>query len=137
MSEVEGNASTVRAMMTTAGIPASVPLFLGEYNVDYNYKLNDPNNANMVGAVAAAAATYGMIEINKNVTMGALWETANDSTFGVFGSGPDYQVDPVGVVLSDLTKYMPGNRVPMTMPNNTQGLVGYTTTMPKAGSRSP
>src|SRR5581483_245551 len=104
----------------------NVPIFLGEYNVDGgNY--NDPDNGNMVGAVAAAAATYGMIESNSNFTMGALWETLNDGTYNVFGSQGNYKIDSVGTVLSDLTDYMPGNLVQTTMPSNDAGLVGYTT----------
>ena len=116
----------VRALMQASGIPDSVPLFLGEYNVDGG-DYNDPANANMVGAVAAAATTYGMIHSNANFTMGALWDVQNDSAYSVFGHQGAYQVDPVGVVLADLTAYMPGNLVQTTMPGNTPGLVGYTT----------
>jgi hypothetical protein len=124
--DVEGNAQTVRAEMRAAGIADSVPLFLGEYNVDgANY--NDPNNANMVGAVAAAAATYGMIHSNTNMTMGALWDVENDSAYSVFGLQGAFHVDSVGVVLAGLTAYMPGQLVQTIMPNNTPGLVGYTT----------
>jgi len=115
-----------RALMQASGIPDSVPLFLGEYNVDGgNY--NDPANANMVGAVAAAATTYGMIHSNANFTMGALWDVQNDSAYSVFGHQGSYQVDPVGVVLADLTAYMPGTMVQTAMPSNTPGLVGYAT----------
>jgi len=117
---------TVRALMQASGIPDSVPLFLGEYNVDGG-DYNDPANANMVGAVAAAATTYGMIHSNANFTMGALWDVQNDSAYSVFGHQGDYRIDPVGVVLADLTAYMPGNMVQTTMPSNAPGLVGYAT----------
>ncbi len=124
---MQGQAQAVRAQMRAAGIPDSVPLFLGEYNVDGG-DYNDPVNANMVGAIAAAATTYGMIHSNANFTMGALWNVQNDSAYSVFGHQGSYQVDPVGVVLADLTATMPGNMVQTTMPSNTPGLVGYTTT---------
>jgi len=117
---------TVRALMQASGIPDSVPLFLGEYNVDGG-DYNDANNANMVGAVAAAATTYGMIHSNANFTMGALWDVQNDSAYSVFGHQGDYRIDPVGVVLADLTATMPGNMVQSAMPGNTPGLVGYAT----------
>jgi len=123
---VQGQAQSVRAQMRAAGIPDSVPLFLGEYNVDGG-DYNDPDNANMVGAVAAAATTYGMVHSNVNFTMGALWDVQNDSAYSVFGRAGDYRINPVGVVLADLTAYMPGNLVQTTMPSNTPGLVGYTT----------
>jgi len=71
MTTVQASAQGVRAEMQAAGIPDSVPMFLGEYNVDGgNY--SDPNNGNMVGAVAAAATTYGIVHSNANITMGAL-----------------------------------------------------------------
>ena len=123
---VQDQGQAVRAQMRAAGIPDSVPLFLGEYNVDGG-EYTDPDNANMVGAVAAAATTYGMIHANANMTMGALWDVQNDSAYSVFGHAGDYRIDPVGVVLADLTAYMPGNLVQTTMPSNTPGLVGYTT----------
>jgi len=123
---VQSQAQAVRAQMQAAGISDSVPLFLGEYNVDGG-EYNDPANANMVGAVAAAATTYGMIHSNANMTMGALWDVQNDSAYSVFGHAGDYRIDPVGVVLADLTAYMPGTMVQTTMPSNTPGLVGYTT----------
>jgi hypothetical protein len=123
---VQGQAQAVRAQMRAAGIPDEVPLFLGEYNVDGG-DYNDPANANMVGAVAAAATTYGMIHSNANFTMGALWDVQNDSAYSVFGHQGSYGIDPVGVVLADLTATMPGNMVQTTMPGNTPGLVGYTT----------
>ncbi len=124
---VMNTAQSVRAQMQAAGIPEIVPLFLGEYNVDGgNY--SDPNNGNMVGALAAAATTYGMIHANANMTMGALWDVQNDSAYSVFGSQGNYQIDSVGILLGDLTSYMPGNLVQTTMPSDTPGLVGYTTT---------
>ena len=126
MNGTLGAGQSVRAQMQAAGIPDSVPLFLGEYNVDGN-NYNDVNNANMVGAVAAAATTYGIIHSNTNFTMAALWDVQNDSAYSVFGAQGNYHVDPVGVVLADLTAYMPGNLVQTTMPSNTPGLVGYTT----------
>ena len=123
---LDGFAQTVRAEMQAAGIPNSVPLFLGEYNVDGgNY--SDPNNGNMVGAAAAAATTYAMIHSDSNMTMGAAWDVMNDGSYQVFGGQGNYHVDPVGVVLANLTAYMPGNLVQTTMPGNTPGLVGYTT----------
>jgi hypothetical protein len=112
--------------MRGAGIPDSVPLFLGEYNVDGG-DYNDPNNGNMVGAVSAAATTYAMIHSNTNFTMGAVWDVQNDSSYSIFGSQGSYHANPVGVVLGNLTAYMPGTLVQTTMPNNTPGLVGYTT----------
>ncbi len=122
---VANTAQSVRSQMQAAGIPDDVPLFLGEYNVDGgNY--NDPNNTNMVGAVAAAATTYGMIHSNTNMTMGAAWSVQNDA-YGVFGSQGAYHANPVGVVLADLTAYMPGYLVQTTMPSDTPGLGGYTT----------
>ena len=124
---VANTAHSVRAQMQAAGIPDSVPMFLGEYNVDGgNY--SDPNNGNMVGALAAAATTYGMIHANANMPMGALWDVQNDSAYSVFGSQGNYQIDSVGILLGDLTSYMPGNLVQTTMPSDTPGLVGYTTT---------
>ena len=123
---VQGQAQSVRAQMRAAGIPDSVPLFLGEHNVDGG-EYTDPDNANMVGAVAAAATTYGMVHANANMTMGALWDVQNDSAYSVFGHAGDYHINPVGVVLADLTATMPGNLVQTTMPSNTPGLVGYTT----------
>ena len=123
---VQGQAQTVRAQMRAAGIPDSVPLFLGEYNVDGG-EYTDPDNANMVGAIAAAATTYGMVHSNANFTMGALWDVQNDSAYSVFGHAGDYRINPVGMVLADLTAYMPGNLVQTTMPSNTPGLVGYAT----------
>lgn len=123
-AQSEGQA--VRAEMRAAGIPDEVPLFLGEYNVDGG-DYNDPANANMVGAVAAAATTYGMIHSNANFTMGALWDVQNDSAYSVFGHQGSYGINPVGVVLADLTAYMPGNMVRTTMPSDMPGLVGYTT----------
>ena len=126
MNGALNSGQSVRAQMRAAGIPDSVPMFLGEYNVDGgNY--NDANNANMVGAVAAAATTYGMIHSNANFTMGALWDVQNDSAYSVFGAQGNYHVNPVGVVLADLAAYMPGTLVQTTMPSNTPGLVGYTT----------
>jgi len=126
MTTVQASAQAVRAEMQAAGIPDSVPMFLGEYNVDGgNY--SDPNNGNMVGAVAAAATTYGIIHSNANMTMGALWDVQNDSSYSIFGSQGDYHIDSVGIVLGDLTAYMPGNLVQTTMPSDTPGLVGYTT----------
>jgi hypothetical protein len=120
-------AQSVRAQATAAGIPTSVPLFLGEYNIDGgNY--TDPNNGNMIGAVGAAATTYAMITSNTNMTMGALWETLNDGSYNVFGAQGNYAADPVAVTLSTLSDYMPGDLVQTTMPSNTPGLVGYTTT---------
>jgi len=126
MMGVQSEAQSVRAQMQSAGISDSVPLFLGEYNVDGG-DYNDPNNQNLVGAVAAAATTYGMIHSNTNMTMGALWDVQNDSSYSVFGAQGNYHINPVGVVLADLTAYMPGNLVQTTMPSNTPGLVGYTT----------
>ena len=126
MNGALNSGQSVRAQMRAAGIPDSVPMFLGEYNVDGgNY--NDANNANMVGAIAAAATTYGMIHSNANFTMGALWDVQNDSAYSVFGAQRNYHVNPVGVVLADLAAYMPGTLVQTTMPSNTPGLVGYTT----------
>ena len=126
MTTVQASAQTVRAEMQAAGIPDSVPMFLGEYNVDGgNY--SDPNNGNMVGAVAAAATTYGIVHSNANMTMGALWDVQNDSSYSIFGSQGNYAIDSVGIVLGDLTAYMPGNLVQTTMPGDTPGLVGYTT----------
>ena len=81
----------------------------------------------MGGGGAAAATTYGMIHSNTNMTMGALWDVQNDSAYSVFGHQGSYGIDPVGVVLADLTAFMPGNMVQTTMPGNTPGLVGYTT----------
>jgi len=127
MTGVQNDAQTIRAMMRTAGIADSVPLFLGEYNVN-GAIYTDPNNQNMVGAIAAAATTYGMIHSNTNMTMGALWDVMNDSAYSVFGSSGNYRVDSVGITLGDLTSYMPGNLVQTTMPSDTPGLVGYTTT---------
>jgi len=126
MNTVGNDAHAVRAEMQAAGIPDSVPLFLGEYNVN-GAIYTAPNNQNMVGAVSAAAATYGMIHSNTNMTMGALWDVMNDSAYSVFGAQGSYHVNPVGVVLADLTAYMPGKLVQTTMPSNTPGLVGYTT----------
>jgi len=126
LNSAQSAGQTVRALMQASGIPDSVPLFLGEYNVDGG-DYNDPANANMVGAVAAAATTYGMIYSNANFTMGALWDVQNDSAYSVFGHQGSYQIDPVGVVLADLTAYMPGNMVQTTMPSNAPGLVGYAT----------
>lgn len=123
---VQGDAQKVRAEMQAAGIPDSVPLFLGEYNVN-GAVYDDPNNGNMVGAVAAAATTYAMIHSNTNMTMGALWAVENGSAYSAFGLQGAYHADPVAVVLVDLTAYMPGNLVQTTMPSNTPGLVGYTT----------
>ena len=124
-SSLQGPAQ-VRALMQANGISNNVPIFLGEYNVD-GANFDDPNNGNMVGAVAAAAVTYGMIASNSNATMGALWCAENGSAYSVFGGVGNYYADPIGVVLSDLTQYMPGNIVNTTMPSNTPGLVGYTT----------
>jgi len=124
---VAHTAQQVRQIMRATGIPDSVPLFLGEYNVDGGV-YSDPNNGNLVGAVAAAATTEAMITSNTNMTMGALWETLNDGTYAVFGAQGAYAPHPVGVTLSTLTQYMPGNLVSTTMPSNTPGLVGYTTT---------
>ncbi len=127
MSGVQTDAQSVRAAMQAAGIPDDVPMFLGEYNVDGgNY--GDPANGNMVGAIAAAAATYGMIHSNTNMPMGALWDVQNDSAYSVFGSQGNYQIDSVGITLGDLTSYMPGAMAQTTMPSDTPGLVGYTTT---------
>ena len=126
MTTVASAAQTVRANMQAAGISDSVPLFLGEYNVN-GAIYTSPNNGNMIGAVAAAAATYGMIHSNTNMTMGALWDVMNDSSYSIFGSQGNYHVNPVGMVLADLTAYMPGNLVQTTMPSNMPGLVGYTT----------
>ncbi len=126
LNSAQSTGQTVRALMQASGIPDSVPLFLGEYNVDGG-DYNDPANANMVGAVAAAATTYGMIHSNANFTMGALWDVQNDSAYSVFGHQGNYRIDPVGVVLADLTAYMPGNMVQTTMPSNAPGLVGYAT----------
>jgi uncharacterized glyoxalase superfamily protein PhnB len=120
-------AQTARSLATANGISPNVPLFLGEYNVDGGDYF-DPNNGNAVGAVAAAATTYGMIASNTNMPMGALWETLNDGTYDVFGAEGNYHVNPVGVMLSTLTQYMPGDLVPLTIPGNTPGLVGYATT---------
>ena len=116
----------VRALMEANGIPDSVPIFLGEYNVDCA-NFDDPNNGNMVGAAAAAAVTYGLIASDSNATMGALWCAENSSAYSAFGGVGNYQADPIAVVLSDLTQYMPGKIVQTTMPSNTPGLVGYTT----------
>ncbi len=126
MNAVASDARTVRAEMQAAGIPDSVPLFLGEYNVN-GAVYTAANNGNMIGAVAAAATTYGMIHSNTNMTMGALWDVVNDSAYSIFGSQGAYHVNPVGVVLADLTAYMPGSLVRTTMPSNAPGLVGYTT----------
>jgi hypothetical protein len=126
MNGVANDAQTVRALMRTAGISDSVPLFLGEYNVN-GAVYTSPNNQNMVGAVSAAATTYGMVHSNTNLTMGALWDVMNDSAYSVFGAQGSYHANPVGVVLADLTAYMPGNLVQTIMPSNTPGLVGYTT----------
>jgi hypothetical protein len=127
MTRIESDVATARAAMRAAGIPDSVPIFLGEYNVD-GAIYDDPNNGNMVGAVAAAAVTYGMIHSDTNATMGALWAVENGSAYSAFGLQGGYHADPVAVVLSDLTQYMPGNIVQTVMPSNTPGLVGYTTT---------
>ena len=124
---VQNDAQTIRAAMRAAGIDDSVPLFLGEYNVN-GAVYTDPNNENMVGAIAAAATTYGMIHSNTNMTMGALWDVMNDSAYSVFGASGNFRVDSVGITLGDLTSYMPGNLVQTTMPGDTPGLVGYTTT---------
>lgn len=127
MSNVQQNAKAILSQAVANGVNPNVKLFMGEYNVDAgNY--NAPDNGNMVGAVNAAAVTYGMINSNSNVTMGALWETLNDGSYNVFGAQGNYKVDPVGVTLSALTQYMPGNLVQTTTPGNDPGLVGYTTT---------
>jgi len=124
---VANAAQSVRAQMQAAGIPDSVPMFLGEYNLDGG-DYSDPANGNMVGAIAAAATTYGMIHANVNMPMGALWDVQNDSAYSVFGSQGNYKIDSVGITLGDLTSYMPGYLVQTTMPSDTPGLVGYTTT---------
>jgi hypothetical protein len=121
-----GGAQLVRRLMQAAGIPDSVPMFLGEYNVD-GANFDDPNNGNMVGAVAAAAVTYGMIEANDNMSMAALWCVENGSAYSAYGGQGNYRIDPVGAVLSYLAQYMPGHIVQTTMPGNAQGLIGYTT----------
>jgi hypothetical protein len=126
MSGVARDAQTIRAAMQAADIPDGVPLFLGEYNVN-GAVYTDPNHGNMVGAITAAATTYGIIHSNTNMIMGALWDVMNDSNYSVFGQQGNDQVDSVGIVLGDLTAYMPGTLVPTTMPSDTPGLVGYTT----------
>ncbi len=87
----------VRALMEANGIPDSVPIFLGEYNVD-GANFDDPNNGNMVGAAAAAAVTYGLIASDSNTTMGALWCAENGSAYTAFGGVGNYQADPIAVV---------------------------------------
>ena len=127
LTSAQTTAQQVYQQAVANGVNPNVQRFLGEYNVDGgNY--SDPNNGNMVGAVAAAAATYGLIASNSNADMAALWETLNDGSYNVFGAQGNYAVDPVGVTLSTLSDYMPGNLVQTTMPGNTPGLVGYTTT---------
>lgn len=133
MNNIFRDAQAIRSQARRAGIPDSVPLFMGEYNID-GAIYDDPRNGNIVGAVGAAAATYAMIASNTNCTMGALWTVANGSAYSVFGSQPKYAVDPIGVALSWLGEYMPGNLVQTVMPRNTPGLVGYATKTAKGFS---
>jgi hypothetical protein len=133
MNNIFRDAQAIRSQARKAGISDRVPLFVGEYNID-GAIYDDPRNGNIIGAVGAAAATYAMIASNTNCTMGALWTVVNGSAYSVFGSQPKYAVDPIGVTLSWLGEYMPGNLVQTVMPRNTPGLVGYATKTAKGFS---
>lgn len=128
---LQTHAQEMRQHASDHGISSSVPMFLGEYNVDgTNY--TNPWNGNVVGSVYAATTLTGAIAANVNLTMAAWWETVNDSTYGVFGQGPNYSIQSPGVTLNWLGQYAPGQRVTLSIPATLPGVVGFAT---KSGTR--
>ena len=84
-----GNAATDCRNAVSGTAAANVPIFLGEWNIVFtpdsgggNYNI-DYRQITNIGAVFTALAFISLIDANKNVTMGALWELFADTFYGV------------------------------------------------------
>jgi hypothetical protein len=87
---------------------SSIPIFLGEWNIDYNGQ--EPMMQTIDGAIFGALYTFGaMTAPNANVTMGAIWTIGENANFTIVNDdGSD--VRPFGSVLGVLGRKMGGTQ---------------------------
>jgi hypothetical protein len=87
----------------------SVPIFLGEWNIDYNG--TEPMMQTIDGAIFGALYTLGArATIDSNITMGAIWTIGENSNFTIVNDDGS-NVRPMGYMLGQLGRIMGGNQV--------------------------
>jgi hypothetical protein len=113
------NAATDCRNAVAGTASANVPIFLGEWNIVYtpdsgggNYNI-DYRQITNIGAVFTALAFISLIDANKNVTMGALWELYADTFYGVVRT--DLKISAQGALFQRLTTSMAGDQVKATV----------------------
>ncbi len=88
---------------------ADAPIFIGEYNIDFN-AVNEVRQQRPVGAVFAAYFMLTAFQTGLGLDMGALWEMFGDGQYGVIRE--DYSIGPQGRLLSKAAAVMGGAEVP-------------------------
>lgn len=87
---------------------ADAPIFIGEYNVDFD-AANEVRQQRPVGAVFAAYFMLTAFQTGLGLDMGALWELFGDGQYGVIRE--DYSIGPQGRLLSKAAAVMGGAEV--------------------------
>jgi hypothetical protein len=88
-------------------IPSTVPIMMGEYNMDCNAQ-NETRQQGILGPVFAATWMLNGFNANVGVEMGCIWEMANDGAYGIIQNG---RIDPTGYFLSKAGAVMGGKEV--------------------------
>lgn len=87
---------------------ADAPIFIGEYNIDFN-AADEVRQQRPVGAVFAAYFMLTAFQTGLGLDMGALWEMFGDGQYGVIRE--DYSIGPQGRRLSKAAAVMGGAEV--------------------------
>ena len=87
---------------------ADAPIFIGEYNIDFN-AANEVRQQRPVGAVFAAYFMLTAFQTGLGLDMGALWEMFGDGQYGVIRE--DYSIGPQGRLLLKAAAVMGGAEV--------------------------
>ncbi len=131
------------AISLRAAVGGSLPIFLGEWNIDgYWYAGGGIANYYAGGimttyknAVFSALVTYAHIKANVNVTMGGMWEIVSDSDYGWVPNPNSSNVIPAGLFMSQAAKIMGGSLFATGIGSNLTNFVSYGTA-PSSGSWS-
>ena len=102
---------TARAALTGTAA-ADAPIFIGEYNIDFN-AADEVRQQRPVGAVFAAYFMLTAFQTGLGLEMGTLWELFGDGQYGVIRE--DYSIGPQGRLLSKAAAVMGGTEVSATL----------------------
>lgn len=105
---------TARAMLAGTAA-ADAPIFIGEYNIDFD-AANEVRQQRPVGAVFAAYFMLTAFQTGLGLDMGALWEMFGDGQYGVIRE--DYSIGPQGRLLSKAAAVMGGTEVSAQLAGN-------------------